>query len=170
MKLIDDKMYMNEKLPNPEEPKRMITIELPEKIVRQLETIDEDVAQAIVKLTDTGAQSALLKGSSYEIVEVAPRESVIIVGSDTQLSKIPWLKLVEIAPGRNLIAIPSGTSLESLEVTILDLIENVPADDHMERAFLEEFRKYVGRLRRSRKITKVEILVVDNYDDIGHSS
>ena len=162
MKLIKDKMYVNKQLPNPDEPKRMIKIELPAKSVRWLETIDKDLARAIVKLTDAGVQRALLKGSSYEIVEVAPRKSVIIVGSDTQLSKIPWLKLVEIAPGRNLIAIPSGTSLESLEVTILDLIENVPSDDHEERAFLEEFRKYVGRLRRSRKITKVEILVVDN--------
>jgi hypothetical protein len=168
--MIDDEMYANEQSPNPDEPKRMVTIELPEKSVRLLETIDEDLARAIVKLTDTGVQRALLKGSSYEIVEVAPRKSVIIVGSETKLSKIPWLKLVEIAPGRNLIAIPSGTSLESLEVTILDLIENVPSDDPVERAFLEEFRQYVGRLRRSRKITKVEILVVDNYDDIGHSS
>jgi hypothetical protein len=168
--MIDDEMYANEQSPNPDEPKRMVTIELPEKSVRLLETIDEDLARAIVKLTDTGVQRALLKGSSYEIVEVAPRKSVIIVGSETKLSKIPWLKLVEIAPGRNLIAIPSGTSLESLEVTILDLIENVPSADRMDRAFLEEFRKYVGKLRRRKKITKVEILVVDNYDDIGHSS
>jgi hypothetical protein len=77
------------------------------------------------------------------------------------LSKIQWIKLVEIAPGVNLITIPSGTSLESLEVAILELIENIPSDESMERALLEELCKYVGRLRRYSKISAVEILVVD---------
>lgn len=168
--MIDDEVYANEQLPKPDEPKRIITIALPEKTVSLLETIDEDLARAIVKLTDTRVQRTLLKGSSYEIVEVAPGKSVIIVGSDTYLSKIPWLKLVEIVPGRNLIAIPSGTSIESLEVTILDLIENVSPDDRGERVLLEELCKYIGRLRRHRKMSKVEILVVDSYDEIRHSS
>jgi hypothetical protein len=168
--MIDDEVDANEQSPKTVEPKRIVTIALPEKIVRLLETVDEDLAWAIVKLTDAGVQKGLLKGSSYEIVEVASGKSVIIVGSDTQLSRIPWLKLVEIAPGRNLIAIPSGTSLESLEVSILDLIEKVPSDDRMEQALLEEFCKYVGRLRRNRKMSKVEILVVDSYDENGHSS
>jgi hypothetical protein len=168
--MTDDQVNTNGESPKTVEPKRIVTIALPERIVRLLEAVDEDLAQAIENLTETGVLRGLLKGSSYEIVEVAAGKSVIIVGSDTQLSKIPWLKLVEIAPGRNLIAIPSGTSLESLEVTILDLIEKVPSDDRMDRALLEEFCKYVGRLRRNSKMSKVEILVVDSDDGNVHLS
>lgn len=144
-----------------DEPKRVVTIALPEKTLSVLETYDQDLAQAIVKVTDRAIQRAFPKGSSYEIVKVAPHKSVFIVGSDTQLAKIRWLKLVEIAPGRNLIAIPSGTSLESVEIAILELIENVPSDEAMERRLLEEFCKYVGRLRRYNKMSRAEIMIVD---------
>jgi hypothetical protein len=168
--MINDKGSLNNRLLKPDESEKMVTIALPAEVVRLLETVDEDPVQAIVKLAGTGVPRGLIEGSSYEIVEVAPQKSVIIVGSETRLSRIPWLKLVEIAPGRNLIAIPSGTSLESLEISILDLIEHMPSDDLSERTLLEDFRKYVGRLRRNRKMSKFEILIVDSYDEIGHSS
>ena len=144
-----------------DEPKRVVTIALPEKTLSVLENCDQDLAQAIVKVTDRATQRAFPKGSSYEIVKVAPRESVFIVGSNTQLANIRWLKLVEVAPGRNLITIPSGTSLESLEVAILELIENMPSDEFMDQALLKEFCKYIGRLRRNNKMSTVEILIVD---------
>jgi hypothetical protein len=147
--------------PKTEDPKRVITIALPEKTLSMLEAYDQDLARAIVKATDRANQLSFPKGSSYEIVKVAPHKSVFIVGSNTQLSNIQWLKLVEVAPGRNLITIPSGTSLESLEVAILELIENTPSDELMDHALLKEFCKYIGRLRRNNKVSTVEILIVD---------
>jgi hypothetical protein len=144
-----------------DEPKKVVTIALPEKTLSVLETYDQDLAQAIVKVTDGAIQRSFPKGSSYQIVRVAPRKSVFIVGSDTHLANIRWLRLVEIAPGRNLITIPSGTSLESVEISILELIENMPSDEAAERSLLEEFSKYVGRLRRNNKVSTVEILIVD---------
>lgn len=103
-------------------------------------------------------------GGLYEIVKVAPRRSVIIVGSDTPLTRIPWLKLVEIAPGRNLITLPPGTSIESLEVALLGLMEKVSPRATKEWALLKELGKYIGRLRRQSKMSKVEILIVDAED------
>ena len=157
----NQKIHPGNPSPKTDEPKRVVTIALPEKTLSVLETYDQDLAQAIVKVTDRAIQRAFPKGSSYEIVKVAPRKSVFIVGSNTHLAKIRWLKLVEVAPGRNLITIPSGTSLESLEVAILELIENMPSDEFMDQALLKEFCKYVGRLRRNNKMSTVEILIVD---------
>jgi hypothetical protein len=147
--------------PKADEPKRVVTIALPEKTLSVLEDCDQDLAQAIVKVTDRATQKAFPKGSSYEIVKVAPRKSVFIVGSHTRLANIRWLKLVEISPGRNLITIPSGTSLESLEIAILELIENMPSDEFMDQTLLKEFCKYIGRIRRNNKMSTVEILIVD---------
>jgi hypothetical protein len=157
----NQKIYLGNQLPKTDEPKRVVTIALPEKTLSVLEAYDQDLAQAIVKVTDRAIQKPFPKGSSFEIVKVAPHKSVFIVGSDTLLSKIQWIKLVEIAPGRNLITIPSGTSLESLEVAILELIENMHSDESMEQTLLQEFCKYVGRLRRYNKMSAVEILIVD---------
>lgn len=157
----NQKMHPDNPSPKADEPKMVVTIALPEKTVRLLETYDQDLTQAIVKLTDRAASKAFPTGSSFEIVKIAPHKSVFIVGSDTHLSKIRWLNLVEIAPGRNLIAIPSGTSLELLEVAVLEVIENLHSDEYMEKTLLKEFRKYVGRLRRYKKMSTVEILLVD---------
>lgn len=157
----NQKIHPENPSPKTDEPKRVVTIALPEKTLSVLETYDQDLAQAIVKVTDRAIQRGFPNGSSYEVVNVAPRKSVFIVGSNTQLAKIRWLKLVEIAPGRNLITIPSGTSLESVEIAILELIENVPSDEATERSLLEEFCKYVGRLRRYNKMSRAEIMIVD---------
>ena len=157
----NQKIYLDNQLPKTDEPKRVVTIALPEKTLSVLGTYDQDLTQAIVKVTDRAIQKPFPKGSAFDIVKVAPHKSVFIVGSDTLLSKISWIKLVEIAPGLNLITIPSGTSLESLEVAILELIENIPSDESTERTLLEEFCKYVGRLRRYNKMSVAEILVVD---------
>jgi hypothetical protein len=51
--------------------------------------------------------------------------------------------------------------MESLEVAILELIENMPSEETIERTLLEEFCKHVGRLRRYNKMSKAEILIVN---------
>lgn len=147
--------------PQSEEIQRLVTLTLPEKTLRILETVDKDLTKAIVKLTNIAIRKAFPQGSAFEVVKVASRKSVLIVGSDTQLARIPWLKLVEIAPGRNLITIPSGTSLESLEVEILALIEKMGSEEETERTLLTEFSKYVGRLRRYKRMSRAEIMIVD---------
>ncbi|MFH1080945.1 MAG: hypothetical protein V1766_11935 [Pseudomonadota bacterium] len=157
----NQKIHPANQQPKTGEPQRVVTIALPEKTLNVLEAYDQDLALAIEKVTDQAIQRAFPRGNSYEIVKVAPRKSIFIVGSNTHLSEIKWLKLVEISPGRNLIAIPSGTSLELVEIAILELIETIPPDEARERGLLEEFCKYVGRLRRYKKMSTVEILIVD---------
>jgi hypothetical protein len=147
--------------PKSDEIKKVVTLALPEKTLSVLETYDQDLAQAVVKVTDRAIQKPFPKGSWFEIVKVAPHKSVFIVGSDTLLSKIPWIKLVEVAPGRNLITLPAGTPLEALEVAILELIESMPSEESKEKTLLKEFCKYIGRLRRYNKMSVVKILVVD---------
>jgi len=157
----NQKIHPGNQSPETNEPKRVVTIALPEKTLSVLETCDKDLAQAIVKVTDRATQRDFPKGSSYEVVKVAPHKSVFIVGSNTHLANIQWIKLVEVAPNRNLITIPPGTSLELLEVSVLELIENMPSDEFKDQALLKEFCKYVGRLRRNNKMSTVEILLVD---------
>ena len=157
----NEKMHNSDKKAQASEDNRVITLTLPEKTVQLLETLDQDLTRAIAKVTDIATQKAYPRGSSFEVVKVAPHNSVLILGSDTLLSRIPWIRLVEIAPGRNLIAIPSGTSLESLEVAILEVIENMASADETEKSLLKEFCKYVGRLRRYNRVSRAEIMIVD---------
>jgi len=157
----NQEMHLDNLSPKSDDPKRVITLALTEKILHMLETFDQDINQAITKVINIASQRTIPKGSSFEVIKVAPHKSIFIVGSGTLLSRIHWVKLVEVAPGRNLITIPSGTSIEALEIAILELIESIPSDETVNQTLLKEFHKYVGRLRRYNKMSRAEIMMVD---------
>ena len=95
-----------------------------------------------------------------EVVRVSSDAAVILVAPSRSLRRIPWLRLAEISSRRHLLTIEPGTSIESLEVAILDLMESLPAKQEYERAILAQLREVIGAGRRSRNISKFEMLYV----------
>src|SRR5215813_253062 len=89
----------NGRPPKFHEPRRPVTVTLPESTLARLASINADRARAIVKVTD----AAMPEGAKQEgvrVVEVSPGLGVIIVGPSQMLRKIQWLRLVEVAPTR----------------------------------------------------------------------
>jgi len=144
--------------PKFDEPRRPVTMTLPERTLRHLATVDADRASAIVKLVDAAVPSKD-DAKIVDIVEVAPGAAVILVPPTRALRRIPWLRLAEVTPGRHLLTIVSGMAVESLEVAILDLLESLPQEDD-ERWVLEELRSLIGSSRRKQAIRKFEMLYV----------
>ncbi len=146
--------------PKFEEARRPITVTLPERILQQLAAIHPDRARAIVKATTAAIGFKNENRPLVEVVEVRPREAVIIVGPSKRLLEIEWLRLVEVAPARHLLVIPSGTVIEALEVAVEDLLDHlVPAEDY-ERELLTELHQVLRVRRRRQDVTKAEILLV----------
>lgn len=144
------------------EPRRPVTVTLPERTLRLLSALDKDRARAIVRVTDAALSPADTPLSKLvEVVEVMPGVGIILVGASQSLRQIPWLRLVEVAPARFLLSIPSGTPVDSLEIALHDLVEAVPAVDTRERAILERLHALMRALRRGRSISKAEMLFVD---------
>lgn len=141
-------------------PSRVITVTLPEYTLSQLNTVDTDRAQAIVKVTDEAMKEAWPGKERVKRISIGPGISMIVVGPNDSLKKISWLRLVEIAPARFLLAIPTGTATEKLEVAISDLMEDVQPGDEAERGLLEELRSLIGHLRKQNKMSKSEIILV----------
>jgi hypothetical protein len=145
--------------PKFDEPRRPVTLTLPERTLARLAAVDADRATAIVKLVDS-----LLPASNgrrlVDVVEVAPGAAVILVAPSRYLRRIPWLRLAELSPGRHLVTILPGTPIDSLEVAIFDLLESLPASEDYERAILHEFRRLISAGRREQNITKYEMLYV----------
>jgi hypothetical protein len=145
--------------PKFDEPRRPVTVTLPERTLSQLAAVDVDRATAIVKLTDSALRAS--SGRSFvELVEVAPGSAIIVVPPSRCLRRIPWLKLAELSPGRHLLTIVPGTPIDSLEVAIFDLLESLPASEEHERKILDELRRLIGAGRREQNITKYEMLYV----------
>jgi hypothetical protein len=143
------------------EASRPVTVTLPERVLRQLSRINEDRALAITRVVDIVAGSAAHPLKPVEIVEVIKGKAIIIIGPSKCLRKISWLHLIEIAPTRFLLSIPTGTPVESLEVAIMDLLENLPPDENEERVLLEELRKCISHQRRRKSMSKGELLFID---------
>jgi hypothetical protein len=145
--------------PKFDEPRRPVTLTLPERTLARLTAINADRATAIVKLVDSVLPPA--NGHSLvDVVEVAPGAAIILVAPSRYLRRIPWLRLAELSPGRHLVTILPGTPIDSLEVAILDLLESLPASEDYERKILNELRNLIGTGRREQKITKYEMLYV----------
>jgi hypothetical protein len=143
------------------ELRRPITVTLPERVLRALESVNSDRARAIVKCVEAVVGRGEHAAKPVELVEVMPGKALIVIGPCKSLSKISWLRLVEIAPARYLLVFPSGKSAESLELEIMDLLENLDDPDNVERALMDELRKLISHHRRGQRVSKQELVFVD---------
>lgn len=145
--------------PKYDEPCSPVTVTLPLRILHQLEELDRDRGKAIVKCVEAIAGS-ILGEKKVEVVKISEGTGLIVIGPCRSLAKIPWLRLIEIAPTRFMISIPTGTEVASLEVAIMDLLENLPANEMYEKLLMEELRRLLSHHRRQQEVTKGEILFV----------
>jgi hypothetical protein len=146
--------------PKFDEPRRPVTVTLPERTLVELAMVDDDRAAAIVKLVDSRVQSPESSTELVKVVKVAPQAAIILVPPSHCLRRIPWLRLAGVSPGRYLLTIAPGTTIESLEVTLLDLLEGLPSIEDHERAILEELLRLIRSSRRLRTISKFEMLYI----------
>ncbi len=135
---------------------------LPERILDQLAEIDPDRTCAVVKVTEAVVGTGKGHFKPVELVEMAPGKSLIVVGPNKALRKIPWLKLIEIARTRYLLTIPSGMSIEVLEVALRDQVTNpdLPKSGQ-DNIVLQELLNLISHQRRAQRLSKAEILIVD---------
>jgi hypothetical protein len=138
-----------------------ITVTLPRRTLHNLEAIDMDRAKAIVKCVDHMIQQSCCSEKKVEVIEIEKGTGLIVVGPSQKLRDIPWLRLIEIAPCRFLLAIPSGTAIETLEIAIMDQIENLPDEMTAEKTLLTDLRQKISHHRRKDGVSKGEILYVD---------
>lgn len=143
------------------EPSVPITITLPNRILEQLEKVDSDRGKAIVKCVEGIAATSLSEKKRVEIVKISDNSGLIVIGPCRCLESIPWLQLIEIAPARFLLSIPHSTDAASLEVAIMDLIENPPTDNEYEIGLLKELRQCISHHRRQEGVTKGQILLIN---------
>jgi len=149
--------------PKFQEPRRPVTVTLPEHTLAELAAIDKDRARAIVKITDAVNGGGRRPLRPVELVEMSPDKSLIVVGPSKVLKRIPFLQLIEIAQSRYLLTLPSGTAVESLEVALNDMLNDADLEqDPRERDLLRELVTLIGRQRRSQRMSKAEILIISS--------
>ena len=143
-------------------PRRVVTLTLPERTLSQLESVDPDRARAIAQLAESVGQEGG-GGAAHppvEVIQSAPGIGVILISRCPSLSRIPFLHLIPVGPARFLLALAPGVAADSLEVALLDLLDDVPDDNKAERRVVEALRQQIKGLRQARRMRKAEILFV----------
>ena len=143
-------------------PRRVVTLTLPERTIAQLESVDTDRARAIAQLAElvTKDGAAPRAHPPVEMIQTAPGIGIILISRCPSLTRIPFLHLIPVGPSRFLLALDPGISADSLEVALLDLLDDVPEERKVERRVIEELRHQIKGLRQTRRVRKAEILFV----------
>lgn len=137
-----------------------VTVTLPLTILEKMSLFDPDKSKAIAKCV-TICSEQWQNRTTVEIITISKDSGLIVVGPSNSLRKISWLRLVEIAPDRFLLSVPSGTAIESLEIAIGDLIEELSDEDMSEKSMLQALHSTIRIRRRKNEVTKGEILFID---------
>ncbi len=146
--------------PKFDEPSRPVTLTLPDSTLQDLKLIDADRSQAIVKLTKAALRQSKHAQPLVDIVEMAANTGLLIIGPSAALKRIPFLHLVEVAPARFLLAMEPGNDFKALEIAVHDILDDVHKDDTRERGLLTELLQNIKRLRKGKRVSMAEILLV----------
>ena len=137
-----------------------VTVTLPERTLRLLESLDRDRARGIVRAVDMALPDHVPPQHLVEVATVAPGVGMLVVPPCKSLRKLKFVRMVEVAPSRFLLVVPTGMALSEVEVALTDLLDDVPASEARERAILSELHGLFRRLRRGDQMTKAEMLFV----------
>ena len=141
------------------EPRRPITVTLPESTLSALRQISPDRSRAIVELAKKEPSSELRPGPWVEVVEIAKDVGLGIVGPSEALRRIPFLRLIEIASARYMLAVNHGHNFHSLEVALTDLIEDKTLAER-EFQLMRQLLDRIKGLRKALRVATGEILFV----------
>ena len=145
--------------PKFQEESTPITVTLPRRILNKISLVDGDRAKGIVKCVESFFRKD--EGQiPVQIQNVSECSGLIVVGSAKSLQKISWLKMIEIAPSKFLLSVPPGTAVESLEIAVEDLIDDLSHENIEEKDMLLDLHRKIRHYRRKKNVTKGEILLV----------
>jgi hypothetical protein len=146
------------------EPSRPITLTLPESTLRELQDIDPDRGQAIVKLTKSVLRSDGAAQSLVEIVEMVADTGLVVIGPSRALRQISFLHLIEVAPARYLLALDPGHDFRTLEIAISDVLDDLPKGETREQQLIVQLLEHIRRLRKTERVSMAKILFVKLED------
>ena len=127
-------------------PSRLVALTLPEDVLTTLQRVHPDPARAIVNLVETNAEGTTSRKPLAELVTVGSRRALIVVDR-WAFQNLPSVSLIPISEDRALLAFDKGRDTGSLELDLIDRMEE-PALDRTEHDALKELR---GCLRQWRQ-------------------
>ena len=147
-------------------PAQLLTVTLPDDVVRWQKAIHPDPAWAIVSLFEKSIRGSRphhrVRRRKVELAQLSGRRALIVVDPHSYRS-LPGVSVIPVAAGRAFLALEDGRGFADLELSVLDRIEDLRTDAAERKEFqalLREIRSW-RRSRRYRFSTR-SIIVVEH--------
>ena len=132
-------------------PGRVVAVTLPEEVVGGLKRLHTDLAWAIVQLFEKnsrrgGRAKPQRRRADSELLDVAPRRSLIVVNRDV-FKSLPGINLLQLHDNRAFLALEPGQGVADLELAVIDRLTD-PSITPRERAALGDLRAHLRQWRR----------------------
>ncbi len=101
----------------------LISVTLPRDVITWLQSIDEDLAWAIVKLHRRSIKAGISEVEVAQLVRFPGKRALILVNPEL-LGKVPGISLIPLADGRAFLALDHGRGVADLELVVLDHLED----------------------------------------------
>jgi hypothetical protein len=136
-------------------PARLVALTLPQDTITHLQSIDPDVARAVVSLVDQSQGRTSPPDTDWEAPVTLARVSehrALIVIDPSLFREIPGCALIPLTDRRAFLALSPGHTLADVELSVADLLED-PSIAPTEREALEGLRRALREWRRDEELT-----------------
>jgi hypothetical protein len=124
----------------------LISLTLPRDVIDWLETLDADIAWAIVKLHERATKPRKHDAGVASLVRF-PGDRALIQVDAALFSEIPGVALIPVSDERAFLALEAGKGAADLELLVLDRLDHKRIDAD-ERAALVELRQMLKQWRQ----------------------
>lgn len=125
---------------------QLISLTLPSDVIAWLQSIDEDLAWALVKVFERSTKNRTKQVEIAELVRF-PGDAALIVVRPELFADLPGVSLIQIAEGRALLALEHGKGVADLELFVLDRLEDKKLSANVRHA-LEQLRNMLKTRRQ----------------------
>ena len=148
-------------------PSQVISLTLPNEVIRGLGKIHHDLGWAIVQLferTRDRVESGRGKTPDFELVSIAERRALIAVNDDI-INALPGVEIVPPLGDRSILAVAPEQGMAELELAVIDRLENPPHDPDELKTLLA-FKNQLRAWRRddTLRFHRRGIIVVERTD------
>jgi hypothetical protein len=105
----------------------LVSLTLPRDVITWLESIDDDLAWAIVKLHERATKGRVAQVQVAQLVRFPGNRALILVNPDL-FGRVPGIALIPLADGRAFLALEHGKGVADLELAVLDHLDDPEID------------------------------------------
>lgn len=132
-------------------PARAVTLTLPEDVIAALESVDEDLSRAVVRVMSRLAVDGKMRLPATELSRYR-NSAVIVIRPESVLERVEGVTLVPLPDGRALISLDEGMTVAEFELKLRDALDSQQLD-LQERVAISSIADILRTARQSRGVT-----------------